>query len=81
VDTCNNHLFNIGLSTSRIYNRCETDAETMYPLVCLCPTLTKRRLRILGDYVLNLKEIQQVSLRKIVDFLTPLFLETNSTSI
>jgi hypothetical protein len=31
--TCNNHLFNIGLSTSRICNRCETDAETMYHLV------------------------------------------------
>jgi hypothetical protein len=49
--TCNNHLFNIGLSTSRICNRCETDAETMYHLVCLCPTLAKRRFRILGDYV------------------------------
>ncbi len=79
--TCNNHLFNVGLSTSRICNRCKTDAETMYHLVCLCPTLAKRRFHILGDYVLNLKEVQQVSLMKIVDFLTPLFLETSSPSI
>jgi hypothetical protein len=79
--TCNNHLFNIGFSTSRICNRCETDAETMYHLVCLCPTLAKRRFCILGDYVLNLKEVQQVSLMKIVDFLAPLFLETSSPSI
>ncbi len=79
--TCNNHLFNIGLSTIRICNRCETDAEIMYHLVSLCSTLAKRRFCILGDYVLNLKEVQQVSLMKIVDFLTPLFLETCSPSI
>ncbi len=66
-------LFN----TCRICNRCETDAETMYHLVCLCPTLAKRRFCILGGYVLNLEEIRQVSLTKIVDFLTPLFLETS----
>ncbi len=49
------------LKTSRICNRCETDAETMYHLICLCPTLAKRRLRILRGYVLNLVEIRQVS--------------------
>jgi hypothetical protein len=53
----------------------------MYHLLCLCPTLAKRRLRILEDYVPNLKENKQVSLMRIVDFLTPLFLETNSPSI
>ncbi len=77
--TCNNHLFNIGLSTSRICNRCETGSETMYHLVCLCPTLAKRRLRILGGCVVDLEEIRLVSLKKIVDFLTPLFLDTGSS--
>ncbi len=77
-----NYLINVLVwifaKTSWICNRCETDAETMFHLVCLCPTLAKRRLRILGDYVLNLEEFRKVSLTKIVDFLAPLFLETNS---
>jgi hypothetical protein len=34
----------------------------MYHLVCLCPTLAKRRLPILGGYALNLEKIRQVSL-------------------
>jgi hypothetical protein len=77
---CDNHLHNLGLRQDKLCSRCNSDVGTMYHLVCLCPSLANRRYRMLGDYVLNLQELQQLKLTKIVDFVTPLFAETSASN-
>ncbi len=72
---CKKHLFTISLKESPICDRCHSDEETMYHLVCLCPTLADKRHRILGDYTLRLRELRKLKLEKILEFMIPLFSE------
>ncbi len=70
--SCNYHLQKFGLRQSTLCDRCQSDQGTMYYLVCLCPSLAERRLQILGRPVLNsFRELQQLLLSKIMDFVTP----------
>jgi ribonuclease HI len=74
--SCNYHLHKFGLRQSTLCDRCQSDEDTMYHLVCLCPSLAKRCLQIFGRPVLNSsEELQQLQLSKIMDFVTPLFLD------
>ncbi len=73
--SCNYHLHKFGLRQSTLCDRCQSDEGTMYHLVCLCPTLANRRLQIFGRPVLNSsQELQQLQLSKMMDLVTPLFL-------
>jgi hypothetical protein len=78
--SCNYHLHKFGLRQSTFCDRCQSDQGTMYHLVCLCLTLANRRLQILGRPVEeglknSSRELQQLQLPKIMDFVTPLFLD------
>lgn len=48
-------LNNMGFAQNTKWNRCEQDEDTAYDLLCLCPSLANRRLKIFGDFVLSLK--------------------------
>jgi hypothetical protein len=74
--SCNYHPHKFGLRQSTLCDRCQSDEESMYHLVCLCPSLPKARSSISGSHVLNSsRELQQLQLSKIMDFVTPLFLD------
>jgi hypothetical protein len=51
-------------------------------LVCLFTSLASRRLQILGRPILNSSQkLQQLPLSKILDFVTPLFLDPAPASV
>jgi hypothetical protein len=71
--SCNYHLNNLGLRQTKMCDRCHLDKETMYHLVCRCPSLSSRRYRMLGNRFQDPQEHQKLQLTKIVDLVSPLF--------
>ncbi len=52
----NKHLHSLGLSRSSLCDRCESDIDSMYHILCLCPTLSQRRIQFFGHPWLSLSE-------------------------
>jgi hypothetical protein len=69
------HLFNLGVCSNTICERCLEDEDTAYHLICLCPRLAQRRLQILGNFVLSEQDYKKLSIRKIQSFISVLTLE------
>ncbi len=53
---CNKHLHSLGLSHSTLYDRCESDIGSMYHILCLCPTLSQRRIQFFDHPWLSLSK-------------------------
>jgi ribonuclease HI len=66
---CNKHLTTMGLAQSSLCDRCESDEGSMYHLVCICPTFAQKRFNILGGHVLSQNEYENLSPKKLTDFL------------
>lgn len=71
----NKHLKNMRIKLSSLCERCEGDEDTAYHLICLCPRYANRRFKILGDYVLSLKQYERLSIKGINDFISTISLE------
>jgi hypothetical protein len=71
----NKHLQTMGLATSSLCNRCLEDEDTAYHLVCLCPSLARRRFQILGNSVLNEHEYSKLKIKDVLKFISGLELD------
>jgi ribonuclease HI len=71
----NKHLLTMGLATSSLCSRCLEDEDTAYHLVCLCPSLARRRFKILGNSVLNELEYSKLGIKDIQKFISGLDLD------
>ena len=71
----NKHLQNMGLAISSLCSRCLEDEDTAYHLVCLCPSLARRRFKILGNFVLSEQEFSKFGIKDIQKFISGLQLD------
>jgi hypothetical protein len=59
----------MGLAQSLLCDRCESDEDSIYHLVCICPTFVQKHLNILGGHVLSQNEYEKLSPKKLTAFL------------
>ena len=64
----NKHMNRIGLSQNIMCENCQTDEDTAYHLVCLCPAFAQLRMKMLGKFILNLTEVRNSNLEDIINF-------------
>ena len=64
-----NHLFTMGLSSTRLCRFCENDAESTYHLLCLCPNFTRSRQRAFGLEYLNSTQYSNIKVKDILCFI------------
>ena len=64
----NKHLHNLGLVRSTLCDRCSTDEESAYHIVCLCPAYARLRFRVLGDHTLNLDQYKKLTVSEVLRF-------------
>ena len=74
----NKHLQHMGLAISSLCERCLEDEDTAYHLVCLCPSLARRRFNILGSSVLNEQQYSKLGIKDIQKFISGLELDFQS---
>ena len=71
----NKHLYNMGLKNTSLCERCQSDEDTAYHLICLCPRLAQRRHRILGHFVLSEEQCNRLNIWKINEFISAISLD------
>ena len=64
----NKHLHNLKITQSSLCDKCNSDEESAFHLVCLCPSYARLRLKVLGDHTLNLDQYRALSVNDILKF-------------
>jgi ribonuclease HI len=73
----NKHLHKMGLSPTPICERCGEYEDTAFHLICSCPRLAQRRNKILGEFFISRGKYKDLSLEKILSFITGIDLRTH----
>ena len=63
------HLHTIGVSESALCNRCSSDEESAFHVICSCPTLATKRNNILGAFTLSETEARRLKVLDILKFI------------
>ena len=63
------HLFKIGLSTDRLCRYCQSDTETTYHIICLCPHFVLLRMHILDLDYINENKYAELKVKDILKFI------------
>ena len=66
----NDHLYNMGLSDTRLCRFCEADVESTYHLLCLCPRFSGSRKLVFGSEYLSSAAYSNISITNINGFLS-----------
>jgi ribonuclease HI len=64
----NLHMNRIGLSQEVLCPCCNSDEDTPYHLVCLCPSFAQSRYNLFGSYLLNQHDFMNLRLKDILRF-------------
>ena len=64
------HMSRMGLSQETLCPLCESDFDTPYHFLCLCPYNAIRRHELFGNFVLSANEYSRLDLRRILGFFT-----------
>ena len=64
----NLHMSRMGLSNDSMCPLCDSDYDTPYHFICLCPYNSFRRQELFGNFVLSANEYNRLDLRTILSF-------------